>query len=280
MTESIARVSIHGAHSGEFCAHATDRLEAVIQRYIELGFQWAGITEHMPPVEERFVYPEEKEMGLTPEDHWKRFSAYIQEARRLQKHYADRITLYVGMETEGYSHAEAAIHRAISLFHPDYLVGSIHHVADSQIDGDALSYWRLAERLGGIDSLYARYFDRQYELIFNVSPKVVGHFDLIRIFDPDYPARWKVPAIWDRVERNLRLIRDRGMILDFNARALFKGAIEPYVSAPVLSRALELGIPAVPGDDSHGVTTAGMNVDKAIDILKRSGFDTRWKTPN
>lgn len=279
MIGNIARVSVHGAHSGQFCAHAKDRLEQIVERYVELGFQWAGITEHMPPAQARFVYPEEKAMGMTPEVHWDRFLAYIEEARRLKRRYAGRITLYVGMETEGYTGAEAVIERALSLFHPDYLVGSIHHVADGQIDADADTYWALARRLGGIEALYERYFDRQYELISNVSPKVVGHFDLVRIFDPDYPQRWKVPAIWLRVERNLRLIRDRGLILDFNARALFKGAPEPYVSAPILSRALELGIPAVPGDDSHGVDTVGMNVDTATEILKRSGFDTRWRTP-
>jgi histidinol-phosphatase (PHP family) len=273
------RVSAHGGHSGEFCGHAKDRLEAIVERYIELGFEWVGVTEHMPPLERRFIYPEENEMGLSPYDLWVRFGDYIAEGRRLQKRHADSIKLLVGMETEAYSGAEAVIKKAVSVFRPDYLVGSVHHVADGQIDGDAESYWALAQQLGGIEALYIRYFDRQYELINFIRPKVVGHFDLIRIFDSEYKDRFRIPLVWERIERNLTLIRDLKLMLDFNVRALFKGACEPYVSAPILSKALSMGIPVVPGDDSHGIDTVGLNIDKAIEILNNYGFSTPWPPP-
>ncbi len=31
-------VSIHGGHSGEFCSHAQDSLEEMVQEYIRQGF--------------------------------------------------------------------------------------------------------------------------------------------------------------------------------------------------------------------------------------------------
>ncbi len=40
-----ALVSIHGGHSGEFCQHAGDSLEAILEAYAAQGFAWVGITE-------------------------------------------------------------------------------------------------------------------------------------------------------------------------------------------------------------------------------------------
>ena len=110
-------------------------------------------------------------------------------------------------------------------------------------------------------------------------PAVVGHFDLIRLLDPDYAARWRESRIWERIERNLRLVRELDLILDFNVRALAKGQREPYISAPILERARELGIAVVPGDDSHGVDGVGLHCEDGIRLLEAAGFSTDWRRP-
>jgi histidinol phosphatase-like PHP family hydrolase len=61
---SPTRVSVHGGHSGEFCTHAVDSLEEVVQAYVQGGFSWVGITEHMPPAADRWVFDDEREAGL------------------------------------------------------------------------------------------------------------------------------------------------------------------------------------------------------------------------
>ena len=61
---------------------------------------------------------------------------------------------------------------------------------------------------GGIEALYCDYFDAQLALINRFEPAVVGHFDLIRIHDPEYEQRWEVPQIRDRALRNLERIGD------------------------------------------------------------------------
>lgn len=48
----------HHSHSGEFCAHAKDKLEEVVQRAIALKMVTYSLTEHMPRGKEDF-YPEE-----------------------------------------------------------------------------------------------------------------------------------------------------------------------------------------------------------------------------
>jgi histidinol-phosphatase (PHP family) len=65
----------------------------------------------------------------------------------------------------------------------------------------------------------------------------VGHLDIIRIYDPDYRSRLVKPAVWERIVRNLRLVKQLGLILDFNLRPLSRGEEEPYLSAPILKKA-------------------------------------------
>ena len=138
---------------------------------------------------------------------------------------------------------------------------------------------RAVDAAGGIEQLYCDYFDLQLELIEALVPEVVGHFDLIRIYDPDYPARWAERKIWDRAVRNLERIAQLGLILDFNVRALIKGQTEPYVAGPLLDVARELGIRVAPGDDSHGVATVGLNLEQGIQILRDKDFSTEWTKP-
>ncbi len=273
------RVSIHGGHSGQFCSHAQDTLEEMVRAYIDQGFAWVGLTEHMPPLSEAYLYPEEREDGLDPAAMARRFAAYMAEARRLQAHYRDRIEILVGFEAEGYAGCRTHVQRLAETSRPDYIVFGMHHVDEIPFDYSAAEYARAATRAGGIEALYRRYFDRQYELIQALRPEVVAHFDLIRLYDADYAARLDLPAVKARVRRNLDLIRDVGCILDFNVAALRKGACEPYVAPAILEQACALGIPLVPGDDSHSVETVGKNIDKGIAILTAAGADTRWPKP-
>ncbi|MDZ7597934.1 MAG: hypothetical protein U5J82_06530 [Desulfobacterales bacterium] len=71
-------------------------------------------------------------------------------------------------------------------------------------------------------NLYCRYFDQQYDMIRCLKPAVVGHMDLIRIFDDGYRARLEMDFVRKRISRNRIAIRDLGIVLDFNLRALYR----------------------------------------------------------
>ena len=272
-------VSVHGGHSGQFCLHATDSLEDIILSYIDHGFPWVGITEHVPGLRDDLLYPDQKEAGLTPEFLFKQFAAYILECRRLKAKYASKIRIYVAMEIETYSGYREFVPSLVERFRPEYIVGSVHFVDDLGFDYSREQYEVTAKAVGGLDALYCRYFDQQYEMIELLNPAVVGHFDLIRIFDPEYRQRFLRPDIARRIRRNLELIKERDLIMDFNLRSLLKGAREPYITESILRQTLELGIAVVPGDDSHGLDSIGVNMEKGIAILEGLGFDTDWKTP-
>ncbi|MBF0228259.1 MAG: histidinol-phosphatase [Desulfamplus sp.] len=296
--KKIKPVSVHGGHSGQFCNHAQNTLEEIILQYIESGFEWIGITEHIYPISNELRYPDEAVAGIDVSFLAKRFTEYMKTCRKLQEKYQDSITIFTAFETETYSEYKKFIPSLIQQFRPDYVVGSVHHLpvhnlpvnrksihnehnncVDVCIDYSKEYYDVAADALGGVENLYCRYFDVQYEMIEAIEPSVVGHFDLIRIFDEDYLERIKNPLIWQRITRNLELIKKKNLIMDFNLRALMKGAKEPYISAPILAEAKKMNISVVIGDDSHGVKDIGVNIEKGIDILRMAGFNTDWQIP-
>lgn len=272
-------VSVHGGHSGQFCHHAKDSLEEIVQAYIRHGFPWVGITEHAPGLSQELLYTDQQEAGYTPAFLLERFGRYMEECRRLQQKYSDQIEIFAAMETETYTGYDEFTPMLVDRFKPDYLVGSVHFVADLNFDYSKEKYDETAAAIGGYEEMYCRYFDLQYEMIELLRPAVVGHFDLIRIFDGDYRRRLREPEIEQRVVRNLELIKKHDLILDFNLRSLLKGADEPYITGHILAMARDLGIAVVPGDDSHGLANIHINMDKAIAILARYGFSTDWRKP-
>ena len=272
-------VSVHGGHSGQFCNHATDMLEDIIHTYIDKGFKWVGITEHAPAPSSLLMYEDEREMGLTAEFLFSRFGGYIREARRLQDSFKRQIEVFVGIEIETYSGYKEFVPYLIKAFNPDYIVGSVHFVNDINFDYSPERYERAAESVGGLDALYEAYFDLQYEMIANLQPAVVGHFDLIRLFDDMYQKRMRKPSIASRIRRNLELVKKFDLILDFNLRALAKGASEPYISEQILKQAKQLEIKVVPGDDSHGISSVGNYIEEGLSILENNGFRLQWSKP-
>ncbi|GAB6110920.1 histidinol-phosphatase [Desulfomicrobium salsuginis] len=268
----MKRISLHGGHSGQFCDHARDSLAEIVAAYHAAGFECVGLTEHMSPLSDAWLYPDEVELGRTAVWMQERFGQYVAEARRLEREYAGRMRILVGMESEWYPGCGPWVAELRERFALDYVVGSVHHVGGGCFDFSKADYERIAMKSGGIVSMYAAYFDAQLAMMQELGPELVGHFDLIRLHDPNYPETLAGPDIWRRVERNLECVRDMGAILDVNARALMKGQTEPYVCRLILDAAAAMDIAAAYGDDAHGVTDVGCHVDEIETMLVARGM--------
>ncbi|KAH0437353.1 histidinol-phosphatase [Colletotrichum camelliae] len=266
------------SHSGQFCpGHAKDQLESIIQHAIGIGYKTMGLTEHMPRLETTDLYPEELEEGdpaaalavLAP-----RHDAYLAEAQRLREKYAAHIDLLIGFEGEWYRPSYGPFIRSLAA-HPavDYFIGSLHHVNAVPIDYSREMYVDAMETAGGCEErMYERYYDQQHEMLTALEPKVVGHFDLIRLMSED-PARdvrkWK--GVWERVVRNLEVVKGYGGLLECNSSALRKGLAEPYPCRIIAEKWLEMGGEFTFSDDSHGIAQVATNYKRNLDYLESLG---------
>ncbi len=264
--------SFHGGHSGEFCRHAKDSLEAVVTAAIGAGFTHYGLSEHAPRFRAEDIFPDELDLG--PEGLQTAFRGYAKEAARLRAAYKDRISVLVGFETERLPPDDwLARMRAIRASAPfDYIVGSVHDIDGMVVDVSAERTAAIAETLGGRETMQVRYFRALAELVKALKPEVVGHIDLIRKFDS--PLADFSPAVMREVEVVLEAALEAGSALDVNCgayrRGLGAGAVYPLPQ--ILGRARAMGLRVTLGDDSHGVATVGVGLDACLAAIVDAGF--------
>lgn len=219
----------HHSHSGEFCGHATNTLEEVVQTAIQKGMTTFCMTEHIHRDKVDF-YPEE-DRDHTPESLEMLYDKFYHEARRLQKAYAGQIQLFVGFETEWIRPSSLGIiEKILDKYELDLFVGSVHHVYTIPIDFDKSLYHKARTIADESDEKIAeQYFSDHLAMLKALEPPVVGHFDLIRLMsdDPERDFRsWE--GVWEKLMRNLKFIADYGGVLELNSSSLRKGMSEAY----------------------------------------------------
>ena len=164
------------------------------------------------------------------------FDDYYHEARRLQKAYASKIKLLVGVEVDWIRPSSGEfIQMLLNKYQFDLFVGSVHHVHTIPIDYGYNAYLEAREKAGGSDErLFEDYFDLQLEMLKAMKPPIVGHFDLIRLLGDDQNVDFRQWAgVWKKVLRNLDFIAAYGGIIELNSAALRKGMRDPYPQASI-----------------------------------------------
>lgn len=160
-----------------------------------------------------------------------RHTDYVKEAIRLREEYKNDIKIVVGFEGEWIRPSYAQlIEEFMKDPDVDFFLGSVHHMHGIPIDYDQAMYNAARETAGGTDErLWEDYYDTQYEMLKRLRPKVVGHFDLIRLLsdEPNLEPR-KYEKVWEKITRNLQEICEQGGLLEINTSALRKGLREPY----------------------------------------------------
>lgn len=268
------KVSLHGGHSREFCEHAFDRLEEMLQAAERAGYSIFGVTEHAPRGEERFLYPSELEKGYTVERLEAEFHAYSEAVDSLRERFSGRMTVLKGFETEVVPR-DSYVKRTRAYrdrFGFDYMVGSVHHVDEVQIDGSPELFTKAVQSAGGLEALAVRYYETVAEMIRGLRPEVVGHFDLVRRNAPPGIAL-DSPPIQEAARRALEIGRDFDSIMDLNTAGYRKGLGGPYPAPWIVRMAADMGIGFCFGDDSHSIPDVGAGLPEARRYLLEQGVD-------
>jgi len=267
-------VSLHGGHSSQFCEHAEDTLEALIQKAIKSGMGVYGMTEHAPRVEEAYLYAEEREKGYSVERLVAEFTGFAEESRRLQEHYGDQITLLRGFEIETVPpDTYAAVMAQLRHEHAfQYIVGSVHFMGTRTIDYTRERFLAAAAEMGGVEALAVAYYSAVEEMVQTMHPEVTGHIDLVSKYAPSQEAV-STPRVRESVHRALDAVAACGSILDINTAGYRKGLKRPYPAPWIVRAARERDIPVCFGDDAHRVSEVGQGIVEARQYLLEHGYE-------
>lgn len=200
---------------------------------------------------------------MTPEDLWKTFSSYLDEATHLRTQLTSSsspsppLDILIGFESDlpdlSRPHPFSDLDKLLQAEGgPDgrveYMVGSVHHVFGVPIDFDETTYHRAvavaAERvgdgeagelkgLGEVEKYLVAYLDAQHALLTRYHPSIIGHFDLCRLYTPSLRLD-EDPVVWERVKRNVEVVVGYGGLVEVNCASVRKGWSTPYPGREVL----------------------------------------------
>jgi len=262
--------SYHGGHSGEFCDHAKSTLREVVEAAISAGFTHYGLSEHCPRFRAEDLYPGEERLGV--DGLAAAFDAYVTRATALRDEFAGRIEILIGFETETLPPGTwLEKMRALRAAHPfDYMVGSVHDLGGCWVDYSPDATAALKADMGGDEALQTAYFRAVTGMVGTLRPEVVGHLDLVRKYEPAGFAF--SPRILREIDDTLEAVRAVGAALDVNCAAFRNGYGPVYPLPAILERACAMGVRVTLGDDSHGVATVGVGLERSVAAIAAAGY--------
>ncbi|MGE7877455.1 histidinol-phosphatase HisJ [Peribacillus muralis] len=252
-----------------FCPHgSSDTFDEYITRGIELGLKEITFTEHAPLPRDFQDPTPQKDSGMDAA----LLLEYFQQLQVLKERYKDKILIKTGLEVdfiEGHEQATKDLLDEIGEFLDDSIL-SVHFIKIQNnwhcMDFSADEFGQIAEKMGSVEALYAKYYDTLEKSIEadlgSYKPERIGHITLVHKFQQRYPPALNFD---ERVFRVLDMIKKEKYQLDYNGAGLVKPLCgEPYPPERFARRAMDLGIPLVYGSDAHQAKDLGQGYQALI----------------
>ena len=232
--------------------------EQMVQAAVEKGFDALGFSGH----------------GYTPRDSgfcMRDLPAYFTSIRQLQKEYADKIQIYLGVEED--------------LIHPanredyDYIIGSSHYIVKDgvyySVDGTPDCYQKCVALFDGDPLAYSKeYYETFCNYILWRKPDIIGHFDLLTKFDElNGLELMNDPAYIRLASTYLDAAMRSECIFEVNTGAIArKMRTTPYPSADLLYRMKKQDARLILSSDCHDCNYLDCHFEQTRHLLREIGF--------
>lgn len=245
-----------------FSTDSTASPEQMIQQAVALGLKTYCITDHMD-----YLFPgDEQSFIFDP-------ALYLKELSDLRSRYRDRIDLRIGIELglrdepNVRDSVSERIQNLLKQYSFDYVIGSTHIV--DGMDPYEAAYWEKYTVSDGI----RRYFESVFYSICHYDGfQTYGHLDYVLRYVPK-GSTVDMSEYSDLIDRILREIIARGIVLEVNTSRLARGEAETNPSRAILSRYRELGGNKIAiGSDAHAPNAIAGGFQETERRLKELGF--------
>ncbi len=234
------------------CGHATGEPLDYVKEAERKGISEIGFSDHIMVDKWRPEYA----MRLTQIEDYVRLVEKVEEE--------SSIPVRIGAEVDYFLEKEEEIERILEEFSFDYIIGSVHFLDDWMINDP-----RYADeyKRRDINEVYMQYFSLIEKMASSRLFDIVGHLDLVKKFGfrPTVDMTPKITAVLERIKIN-------GLCVEINTSGLEKPAREVYPGESILRMCKQLEIPVTLGSDSHKPWEVGRHFDKALDLMKRTGY--------
>lgn len=245
------RVDLHN-HT-PLCQHATGTPEQYIQKAIALGIDIYGFSCHAP-----MEFDTRYRMSL------EQLPTYLAMLQELRARYEGQIDVRIGLEVDFIKGREQLIESQVLDAQVDYLVGSVHFLSDWGFDNpEFIGHYKHTD----ITQCWSDYLDSISLMAQSGLFQIIGHFDLLKIFDNPPP-----PALLPKLRKSLESIKDNACVLEINSAGLRKPCAEQYPSREILRIAKELEIPITFASDAHSLEQVGAGYEICRELALDLGY--------
>jgi histidinol-phosphatase (PHP family) len=173
----------------------------------------------------------------------------------------------LGLEVDWIPGREDALESLIEGRPWDYIVGSVHFVADRAVDHDGYDIWESSDP----DEVWTAYFTALGDAAASGLFDVLAHPDLVKVWgrarpDPPRPRRAYYEIAMPAIEA-------ADVAIEVSTAGLRKPAGEIYPAPELLRMCVEAGKPIALSSDAHDPDTIGHGYDRAIALLRGAGVD-------
>jgi len=250
------RVDLHNHTT--LCNHATGTMEEYVQKAIELKIDVFGFSDHAP-----MPYDPKYRMDISQKD------GYENSIDLLKEKYKNDIEILKAYEVDFMQDSSLMLDEILHA-KVDYLIGSVHFLQEKSSD---LWGFDNPEFIGkyknvDIDKIWIDYFDAIKSLAKSNYFDIVGHLDLIKVFN--FLPKKDIKSI---AKEALKEIKKSNMVIEINSAGFRKPVKEAYPSKELLQMAFELDIPITFSSDAHKIEQIGFMYESITKVAREIGYN-------
>jgi histidinol-phosphatase (PHP family) len=220
----------------------------------ERGIVELGVSEH--------VYRFEQALEVWQHPFWR------EQARDDLDEYCQFVRegtdLRLGIEADFIPGSEDRMANLLQARDFDYVIGSVHFLADEALDMEEYGVWRAGR---SAEEIWRRYFQTLGEAARSGLFDILAHPDLVKVWGRDRPL--PEGDLRRYYELALGGIAESGVAIEVSTAGLRKRAGELYPAPAFLEMCLQAGAPVALSSDAHRPEDVGADYDRALELLEQ-----------
>jgi histidinol-phosphatase (PHP family) len=223
----------------------------------ERGIEELGVAEH--------VYRFSAALDVWQHPLWQQYAvddldAYVSFVR-------EQTDLKLGIEADFIPGREERMRSLLEGRDWDYVVGSIHFIAEGALDYDKYDVWNSGR---SPDHVWRTYFTWLGELAATGMYDVLAHPDLVKMWGAERP--WPDKDLRFYYDLAMEQIAESGIAIEVSTAGLRKPVGEIYPSLAFLEMVVDAGNPIALSSDAHVPEQLGHEYEQALELLDGVGI--------
>lgn len=232
------------------CNHAEGSIEEYIRQAIAKKIEYFGFADHAP-----MNFDQKYRMSF---EEMKKYEKNILSAK---EEFKGKINIILGYEVD---FLEGLIDERVLKANVDYLIGSVHFLNKWGFDNpEFIGEYKNKD----IDTIYEEYFDAIQALAKSKLFDIVGHIDLIKIFN--YKPTKDIRLI---AKNAIKTIKANNLVVELNVAGYRKPVAEPYPGREIMELLSEYDIPITFSSDAHQPEHVGYMQENIYRYAREYGY--------